>query len=187
MVLFTDFLSWLGTLISKLWLYMGSVLFRQLLQTVGIANVYPDDKTFVDKVNLQWLSAIIMLMNSLQPTSKSSQAVLADFQNISSSTTYGEIVNFLDNDFVGEGLELEAVPLPSDYNASPPFLNNVTAALPKAFAQLVHGFWTELIRATNASTLCGSSGKCESSLIPLNHTFVIPGTCIDHIMRSPKT
>lgn len=187
MVSFRYLLSRPGTLISKLWLYTCSVLFQQLLQTVGIANVYPDDKTFVDKVRiLQWLFAIIMLINSLQPTSKSSQAVLADFQNISNSTTYGEIVNFLDDDFVGEGLELEAVPLPSDYNASPPFLDNVTAALPKAFAQVVHNFWPELIRATNASTLCGSSGKCESSLIPLNHTFVIPGSCIDH-MRSPKT
>ncbi|KDR82546.1 hypothetical protein GALMADRAFT_220535 [Galerina marginata CBS 339.88] len=128
-----------------------------LLQTVNVAHLYPDDKTFVDK-----------------PTSKSAQAVLADFQNISSSTTYAQIVNFLDSDFAGEGLELEALPLPG-FNPTPPFLNNVTAALPKAFAQTVHGFWTQLIRGTNSSTLCGTSGKCESSLIPLNHTFVVPG------------
>ncbi|KAF8955266.1 trehalase [Flammula alnicola] len=125
-----------------------------LLQTVGVANLYPDDKTF--------------------PTSKNSQAVLADFQNISASTTYGQVVNFVDNDFTGEGTELEAAALP-DFNPSPPFLNNLTATLPKAFAQTVHGFWTQLARNTNASTLCGSSGKCESTLIPLNHTFVVPG------------
>lgn len=158
---------------------MSSLSFlQQVLQTVGVANVYPDDKTFVDKVRfsqLEWLSAITMLIDNLQPTSKSSQAVLADFQNIS-TPTYGEIVNFLDNDFSGEGQELEAVPLPSDYNPSPPFLSNLTQALPKAFAQVVHGFWTQLIRGTNASTLCGSSGRCESTLIPLNHTFVIPGS-----------
>ena len=118
-----------------------------------------------------------MLINSLQPTRKPSLAVLADFKNISSSTTYSEIVNFLDVDFNGEGQELEAVALPSDYNASPPFLNNITSPLAKAFAQVVHEFWPQLIRATNASTLCGSSGKCESTLIPLNHTFVIPGSC----------
>ncbi|KAF8877143.1 Six-hairpin glycosidase-like protein [Gymnopilus junonius] len=127
-----------------------------LLQTIGVANLFPDDKTFVDK-----------------PTSKSSQAILADFQNIS-QPTYGAIVKFVDSDFTGEGLELEAIPLPN-FNPNPPFLNNVTATLPKAFAQTVHGFWTQLIRSTNSSTLCGSSGKCESTLIPLNHTFVVPG------------
>ena len=80
----------------------------------------------------------------------------------------------MQNDFVGEGLELEAVAL-TEFNPSPSFLNNVSLPLPRAFAQTVHGIWTQLIRATNTSTLCGSSGKCESSLIPLNHTFVVPG------------
>ena len=158
--------------------------FQQVLQTVDIANVYPDQKTFVDKVRiLQWLS--VMLINGLQPTSKSFQAVLADFQNISSSTTYGDIVAFLNNDFAGEGRELEPVALPTDYNDSPPFLNNITLPLPKAFAQVVHKFWPRLIRATNTSALC--SDQCESTFIPLNHTFVIPGSCIVHLTRTKLT
>ncbi|PPQ63598.1 hypothetical protein CVT24_004458 [Panaeolus cyanescens] len=128
-----------------------------LLQTVNVAHLFPDDKTFVDK-----------------PTSKSAQEVLNDFQNISSSTTYGQVVNFVENDFTGEGLELQALALP-DFTDDPPFLDNVTEALPKAFSKTVHSFWTQLIRGTNSSTLCGNSGKCESSLIPLNHTFVVPG------------
>jgi alpha,alpha-trehalase len=156
---------------------MSSVSFQQLLQTVDIANVYLDEKTFVDKVSVLQLFAV-MLINGLQPTSKTSQAVLLDFlMNVSTSTTYSEIVKFLDEDFAGEGQELEAVALPSDYSDSPPFLNNITSPLPKAFAQVVHQFWPKLIRATNASTLCGNSGKCESTLIPLNHTFVVPGSC----------
>lgn len=128
-----------------------------LLQTVNVAHLFPDDKTFVDK-----------------PTSKSAQEVLNDFKNISTSATYGQVVDFVENDFAGEGLELQALALPG-FTDEPPFLNNVTAALPKAFAQRVHSFWTQLVRGTNSSTLCGSSGKCESSLIPLNHTFVVPG------------
>ena len=100
--------------------------------------------------------------------------MLADFQNISSGTTYGEVVNFLDSDFRGEGLELEALTL-ANFNANPSFLNNVSDPLVKAFSQTVHSFWSQLIRGTNSSTLCGSSGDCESSLIPLNHTFVVPG------------
>ena len=128
---------------------------------MNLAQAYGDAKTFVDK-----------------PTSKSSQQVLADFQAINnSSLTEGAIVNFLDNDFRGEGMELEAVPL-AKFNPNPAFLNNVSDPLLKAWAQTVHGYWTQLIRSTNSSTLCPEgtqSGPCESTLIPLNHTFVVPG------------
>lgn len=132
----------------------------QLLQTVNVAQVYSDPKTFVDK-----------------PTSKSSQQVLADFSNFNLSTvTEGQIVNFVDSDFLGEGLELEAAAL-TNFNPTPAFLNNVTDPLSKAFAQTVHGYWTQLARNTNQSAICDEypGGTCESSLIPLNHTFIIPG------------
>ena len=126
-----------------------------------MAQAYADPKTFVDK-----------------PTSKGSQQVVADFKALfNASTTEGSIVTFLDSDFKGEGLELEAVALPT-FNPNPAFLNNVTDPLLKAWAQTVHGYWTQLIRATNDSALCPEgteSGSCESSLIPLNHTFVVPG------------
>jgi alpha,alpha-trehalase len=132
-----------------------------LLQTVNLAQPYADPKTIVDK-----------------PTSKSSQQVLSDFNTtITSNATEGAVITFLENDFKGEGLELEAVALPS-FNANPAFLSNVSDPLLKAWSQTVHGYWTQLIRSTNASALCPEgteSGSCESSLIPLNHTFVVPG------------
>jgi alpha,alpha-trehalase len=115
-------------------------------------------------------------MNS-QPTSKQAQNVLTDFQSVGSNGTYGEIVNFVDNDFRGEGQELEALTL-SNLNQNPAFLNNVTSSpILKAFAQTVNSFWTLLIRGTNDSVICpeGAQAPCESSLIPLNHTFVVPG------------
>lgn len=135
---------------------------KQLLQTVNVAGLYPDPKTFVDK-----------------PTEKPSQQVLSNFRNVtnSSSLNVGSIVNFVDTDFRGEGLELEPVAL-ANFNAQPTFLNNVTDPLLKGWSQVVHGYWTQLIRATNRSALCptgSSGGPCESSLIPLNHTFVVPG------------
>ncbi|KAG2009792.1 trehalase [Coprinopsis cinerea AmutBmut pab1-1] len=128
-----------------------------LLQTVNIAHVYPDDKTFVDK-----------------PTSKPPQEVLNDFRNISTNTTYGQVVAFLEEAFSGEGLELEPLTL-QNFNPEPAFLNNVTNPLVRAFSQAVHTFWTQLIRGTNQETVCGNTGRCESTLIPLNHTFVVPG------------
>jgi hypothetical protein len=55
----------------------------------------------------------------------------------------------------------------------------------KGFAQTVHGYWTQLIRGTNSSILCpqGLTG-CESSLIPLNHTFVVPGETVIYFALS---
>lgn len=138
-----------------------------LLQTVNVASLYSDPKTFVDK-----------------PTSASSKTVLADFDtlvanagNVTSKVTEQSIVSFVDSNFRGEGLELEATTL-SGFNSNPPFLRNITDSLSRAFAQTVHGFWTQLVRTTNSSTLCGegtNGGSCESTLIPLNHTFVVPG------------
>ncbi|KAJ7505883.1 trehalase [Mycena galericulata] len=129
-----------------------------LLQTLNLAGIFSDPKTIVDK-----------------PTAKTSKAVLADFAALPGNTslTEGQVVTFVDTDFSGEGQELEAVALPG-FQSTPAFLSNVTDPLLKAFSQTVHGYWTQLVRGTNASTLC-TAGKCESTLIPLNHTFVIPG------------
>ncbi|KAG6867339.1 hypothetical protein C0993_004208, partial [Termitomyces sp. T159_Od127] len=100
----------------------------ELLQTVNIAHIFPDDKTFADK-----------------PTSNPAQVVLASFKNISSSTTYGEVVQFVDDNFKGEGLEFEALVL-ANFKSDPAFLNNVSAPIAKAFAKTVHGIWNQLIR-----------------------------------------
>ncbi|THU99809.1 glycoside hydrolase [Dendrothele bispora CBS 962.96] len=132
----------------------------QLLQTVNVANLYIDPKTFVDK-----------------PTSQSPSSVASTFSGLNNNApqnaTFQQILDFVDTEFKGEGTELEALPLP-EFNANPAFLGNVSDSLVKAFAQTVNGFWTQLIRGTNSSTLCNGV-QCESSLIPLNHTFVVPG------------
>ena len=127
-----------------------------------------------------------MLINGLQPTSKSSQAVLDDFQNIS-STTYGEIATFLENDFAREGQELQVLGLPpSDYTDSPPFLDNIVNSRVKSFAQVVHKIWPQLVRATNVSAL-RLCDQCERTFLPLNHNFVIPGSCFDYQYTLTKT
>ncbi|KAI0265670.1 glycoside hydrolase [Gloeopeniophorella convolvens] len=128
-----------------------------VLQTVNVAQLWSDPKTFVDK-----------------PTNSDEQSVLAAFAPINSTNaTEGDVLNFVDNNFRGEGLELEAQAI-SNFNPNPAFLNNVTDPLLKGFAQIVHGYWTQLIRGTNTTTLCNGK-SCESTLIPLNHTFVVPG------------
>ncbi len=163
MVSKSDILCWNGTLLAYLPRFYADYhcLNSQLLQAVNVAQAYSDPKTFVDK-----------------PTSKPSVQVILNFQTMdNSSLSEGGIVSFLDNDFRGEGLELEAVAL-DNFNPNPAFLNNITDPLLKAWSQTVHGYWTQLIRSTNESALCPEgreTGPCESSLIPLNHTFVVPG------------
>ena len=127
---------------------------------MNLAQVYSDAKTIVDK-----------------PTRFSSQQVLADFATFNVvNVTEGDIVNFEDNDFLGEGLELESAVL-TGFNSSPPFLSNVTDPLLQSFAQIVNGYWTQLARVVNESALCSiyPGGACESTFIPLNYSFVIPG------------
>lgn len=130
----------------------------QLLQTVNVAQLWSDPKTFVDK-----------------PTNASAQTVVSAFSSLGANgtVTEGAVLDFVDANFRGEGLELEAQAL-ANFDASPPFLDNVTDPLLKAWSQVVHGYWTQLIRDTNSSTLCNGR-DCESTLIPLNHTFVVPG------------
>ena len=134
----------------------------QLLQSVNLAKPFPDSKTFVDK-----------------PTAFDSQRVLSDFNALGSqdNVTVGAITNFVANDFKGEGLELEALTL-ADFPENPSFLKKIKNPLVKAWSKVIHTYWSDLIRGTNRETLCsnrnGTTG-CESSLIPLNHTFVVPG------------
>ncbi|KAJ7081150.1 glycoside hydrolase [Mycena belliarum] len=129
-----------------------------LLQTLSLARIVSDPKTLVDK-----------------PTSKPLHAVLADFALLPSHTTISSdlAAKFLAVEFSSEGRELAPLPLPGSV-AVPSFLRGVANPLVRAFAGAVHGFWSQLVRGTNASALC-TDAACESSFIPLNHPFVIPG------------
>ena len=129
---------------------------------MNLAQVYSDLKTIVDK-----------------PTSKGSQQVLANFAKLqnSSDSTEGSIMSFKDSIFMGEGPELAVVQL-ANLNQNPAFLDNVTDPVVKAWSQTVSGYWADLIRETNTSATCPiypDAGDCDGTLIPLNHTFVIPG------------
>ncbi|KAF8895253.1 glycoside hydrolase family 37 protein, partial [Infundibulicybe gibba] len=95
-----------------------------------------------------------------KPTNNGSQQVLADFQKLNSGS-------------ITEGQILQPRPL-ANFPENPAFLNNVTDPVLKAWSKTVHGFWNSLIRGTDPSALCANA-TCESSLIPLNHTFVVPG------------
>lgn len=129
------------------------------MQTVNVAQLYADPKTFVDKPTI----------------AESSQAVLQAFASLNSTNaTEGAITNFVNTNFAGEGQELEALVLGDEFNPTPAFLDNVTDPLVRSWVQIINGYWTSLIRTTNQSLICDGT-SCSSTFIPLNHSFVIPG------------
>ena len=137
----------------------------QILQTVNVANLFPDQKAFVDKPTSRDPDDVVDAFN----------ATLTEAGGSTSSLTYQRVVDFVDNNFRGEGLELQALELPG-YQPNPSFLQGVSDPLVRAWSQAVPSFWTQLTRGTNDTQICGRGvGDCESTLIPLNHTFVVPG------------
>ncbi|KAF8319627.1 trehalase-domain-containing protein [Clavulina sp. PMI_390] len=138
-----------------------------LLQTINIAQLYGDAKTFVDKPTVGTSNATLLDFYALYNTS-----VISNY----SAVTYGALETYVETDYQGEGLELEAGTLPS--NTTPAFLQpgttSITSPVILGWAEIVHSYWSDLVRNTNTSTLCDGV-KCESTLIPLNHTFVVPG------------
>jgi len=127
------------------------------LQAISLAHPYKDSKTFVDK-----------------PSRNTANTTIAAFQNFSSNgLTYGEITQFLDEYFQGEGLELQAVSL-DNFPQNPASISSIPNQYVQQFLLAVHQVWNLLIRETNQTTLC-AGGNCESTLIPPNHTFVVPG------------
>ena len=129
----------------------------EILQSINIARPYSDSKTIVDK-----------------PTANATNATIAAYRNYTSNgLTYGEVTQFLDSYFQGEGLELKAVSV-DNFPQNPASIVAIPNQYVRQFLLAVHQIWDLLIRDTDQTKLC-AGGNCESSLIPLNHTFVVPG------------
>ncbi|KAL7422476.1 hypothetical protein Q5752_003124 [Cryptotrichosporon argae] len=122
-----------------------------LLQDVELSGIFSDSKPTVGTLN----------------------DTLAAFNALPVNRTVGDIENFVNQYFKGEGLELEQVAI-EGFVSDPAILNNISDPVFKAWVSEVNSYWQLLIRQTNQSALC-ESGVCESSLIPLNNTIVVPG------------
>jgi len=128
----------------------------RILQAVQLAGLYSDSKTFVDK-----------------PARYPTEQIVAAFDNITAdgSYTYGQMESFVDVNFLGEGLNIVPATIPN-FNANPEFLANVSDPIVRGWLKIVHGYWADLARNNVLNTTCAD---CESTVIPLNHTFVVPG------------
>lgn len=93
----------------------------EILQTVQLAELYADSKTFVDK-----------------PTIASEDIVVAAFENVTSANTVEALVNWIDTYFAGEGLDVLPAAIPN-FNEDPGFLDYVQDPFIKGWVKQVHG------------------------------------------------
>ncbi|EJT47475.1 hypothetical protein A1Q1_03730 [Trichosporon asahii var. asahii CBS 2479] len=128
-----------------------------LLQDVQLSGVFTDSKTFVDR-----------------PTNGSQADVFAAWNStINGNVTAGQIVDFVLKHTTGEGQELSQVAI--QRNASNATTqSNISDPIYSAWVKKVDSYWDLLIRESNQSRLCNGT-TCDYSLIPLNHTIVVPG------------
>lgn len=136
-----------------------------LLQAVQLAGIFADSKTFVDKA-----------------TSRPESEVVANFNALgggnTSNITYNEIIQFVDDNFVAEGVELVPADLGDEFVEDPEFLQGVEDEVVRDWLKQVHSYWELLARTTNSSSPSGVQCEgCVSSFIPFNEsrTFVVPG------------
>ena len=136
-----------------------------LLQAVQLAGIFKDSKTFVDKA-----------------TSKPESEVLDNFNKLgggnASNITYDEIIQFVDDNFVAEGVELVPADLGSEFVPNPEFLQGVEDEVVRDWLKQVHSYWELLARTTNSSSPDGVQCEgCVSSFVPFKdrRTFVVPG------------
>lgn len=131
-----------------------------ILQSVALAELYADGKTFVDK-----------------PTKFSMADVLDGWGKVNNgnqgNATVGEIEAFVDEYFGPEGSELVEVLL-QNFDEHPPFLDFIDDELVKGFVGTIHTYWTQLIRQVNTTATCDND-DCDTTLLDLPDTFVVPG------------
>ena len=88
-----------------------------------------------------------------------------------------------DSDSSGEGLESEPATL-ANFNPFPPLPSSIALRIRslrvKAWPGTIYRYWTRPIRNTNYSALCNGVAR-ESTPIPLNHAFIVPGGCFREI------
>ncbi|KAJ2160433.1 hypothetical protein GGF46_002259 [Coemansia sp. RSA 552] len=125
-----------------------------ILNRVQLSGVFAKDKTFID-----------------MPTRKPVSDVVAAFNTLPADATKEHIQQFVDDNFHPIGYDVEHAEL-EDWNEDPPFLRGVTDPVLRGYGMSVHNQWRGLARRRKPNVLCDG---CESSLLPLNHTFLTTG------------
>lgn len=128
----------------------------EVLQTVQLAQLYPDSKTFVDK-----------------PTIAPEEEVLnAFYTQVKPNGTIEALIDWVEQYFGGEGLDIQPTNL-TDFVDDPDFLQYVEDPIFQGWLKIVHSYWKDLVRVNVKNESCVD---CVSSLIEQPYPFIVPGT-----------
>ncbi|XP_040832998.1 trehalase isoform X1 [Ochotona curzoniae] len=130
----------------------------ELLHQVQMAKLYPDDKEFVD-----------------MPLSMAPDQVLQSFAELAASHNHSiprqQLQEFVWEHFQAAGQELESW-TPEDWKASPKFLQKISDAKLRTWAEQLHLLWKNLGKKMKPDVL---SQPERFSLIYSKNPFIVPG------------
>ncbi|KAJ1962704.1 hypothetical protein GGI12_002486 [Dipsacomyces acuminosporus] len=126
-----------------------------ILKRIQLSGVFSADKTFVD-----------------MPTRRPVDEIIQAFNRLPQNATKDELTKFVNANFWPAGSDVVKAEL-EDWIEAPPFLDGITDPVLRGYGMALHNKWKELARKRDTSFLCDG---CETSLLPVNHTFVISGS-----------
>ncbi|GAB0092045.1 Trehalase [Sergentomyia squamirostris] len=129
-----------------------------LLNTVQMAQLYPDSKTFVDMKLKQDPNTTMQIFNDFMVTHN---------QN----PTRAQIQQFVDENFDKEGSEFEPW-TPVDWKEHPKFLENIQDAKLREFGTELHGLWLKLGRKMTNEV---QEQPDKFSIIHVPNPVIVPG------------
>lgn len=130
----------------------------KLLHTIQMAKIFPDSKTFVDMKMKQNSTQILKLFYEL-------------LQKTCNHPTVDDLKKFVEANFEPAGSEFEEWE-PSDWHASPRFLEKIDDRGLKKWAEELHDLWKHLGRKMKEDVYKNSH---LYSIIPVPHPVVVPG------------
>ncbi|EGG03595.1 family 37 glycoside hydrolase [Melampsora larici-populina 98AG31] len=142
---------------------------NQILQTVQLSKIFPDDKTFVDR-----------------PSRFPVDELLKSFENLTQDRgnfTKTALFEWVTNHFSAEGQDLSPANI-TDFKPDLPFFSRVPDPSIRGWLKIVHSYWTKLARNSVINKECPT---CESSQIPLNVCSIIPGKLLLGKISSNKS
>ncbi|KAI8325782.1 Six-hairpin glycosidase [Martensiomyces pterosporus] len=126
-----------------------------ILKSVQLAGVFDEDKTFVD-----------------MPTRKPVKDIVSAFSQLPANASKDALTQFVNDNFYPAGSDIEVAVL-EDWTDNPPFLDGVTDPVLRGYGMALHNQWKKLARRQSTKPLCDG---CETSLLPVNHTFITSGS-----------
>ncbi|KAJ2812446.1 hypothetical protein H4S07_001392, partial [Coemansia furcata] len=126
-----------------------------ILRRIQLGGVFDSDKTFID-----------------MPTRKPVGVIVDAFNKLPANATRDDLAKFVSDNFHPAGCDIKQVEL-DDWTDDPPFLRGVTDPVLRGYGMALHNQWKGLARQRNTDFLCDG---CETSLLPVNHTFIVGGS-----------